>query len=820
MKKGFTILSVISFLCFGLFAQDDILRKDGKVTGAVIDGSQKIVEASTISLLRAKDSSSVKFAVPSKEGKFVFESIEYGKYMVSVSAIGHLKGYSEIFELTPAQNSIQLKTINLVPVDNTLGNITITAKRPFIEQRIDRTIVNVDASVTNAGSTAMEVLEKSPGITVDKDGNISLKGKEGVMVLVDGRPTQLSGADLANLLRSMSSNQLDQLEIMTNPPAKYDAAGNAGIINIKTKKNKQPGYNGSANIGYGQGRYSRFNEGLNLNYKVGKINLFTNLSHNYRKTYNTLTIQRNLRNKSTKELENYFDQRADMLNEGNSYNGKIGMDYFANKKTTVGFVLSGFNNPVSFSNQNLTLISTPSKVLESRTQARVGAEQTWKNFSTNLNFRTLIDSAGKELTGDLDYIGYDSKNTMELTNAYFTGTGVESKKADTLLGSLPQNIKIYSGRLDYIHPLKNGARFEAGIKSSIVKTDNNASYDSLQYGQVIHDVNRSNHFVYEENINAAYLNLSTPLSKKINAQLGLRVENTNAKGVQLTTGQEFDRHYTQLFPTAYFQYKANEKSNFGLNYGRRIRRPNYESLNPFIRFLDRYTYMQGNPNLKPQFSHNVEASHTYKNFLTTTVNYNITTDIIQNVIEQKGQEAYAKQANIAQLRQYGIAVSANNPITTWWTSSMYVNVFNNHFTGVVDGTPISFTSTTLALNGTQQFKLSKTLSAELSGFYRTGGVEGVVAIQPMGMLSAGLSQQILNSKGTIRINVRDIFLTQKTNAKSNYGNVDAAFQEIRDSRAINIGLTYRFSKGKINNAKKKSNGSAGEEENRVGVGNN
>jgi hypothetical protein len=229
--------------------------------------------------------------------------------------------------------------------------------------------------------------------------------------------------------------------------------------------------------------------------------------------------------------------------------------------------------------------------------------------------------------------------------------------------------------------------------------------------------------------------------------------------------------------------------------------------------------MQGNPDLKPQFSHNIEGSHTYKNFLTTTINYSVTKDIIQSVIEQKGQEAYAKQQNIANLRQYGIAISANNSITKWWTNSIYVNVYNNRFTGVVDSTPISFSATSLSLNGSQQFKLSKTLSAEISGFYRSAGIEGVIAVRPMGMLSAGFSKQVLKNNGTLRLTIRDIFLTQQTKAKSNYGNVDASFQEVRDSRVVNIGFTYRFSKGKISNQKKRTNGSANDEQNRVGVGN-
>ena len=301
--------------------------------------------------------------------------------------------------------------------------LQLQQKRPLIEQRIDRTIVNVDASITNIGASALEVLEKSPGITVDREGNISLKGKEGIMVLVDGRPTQLSGPDLANMLRNMNSSQLDQIEIMTNPPARYDAAGNAGIINIKTKKNITAGYNGTANIGFTQGRYPKTNEGLNFNYRENKVNFFTNLSHNYRRSFGLLKIQRNLFNPNTNTLENYFDQHADLNNESNSFNAKLGVDFFATKKTTFGIVLNGMTSPSASNNINTTYISNSAEDLESITKATVDNNSKWKSVSTNLNFRTILDKKGKELTSDIDYLAYGSKTNQFMVNSYTDAAG-------------------------------------------------------------------------------------------------------------------------------------------------------------------------------------------------------------------------------------------------------------------------------------------------------------------------------------------------------------------------------------------------------------
>ena len=815
MKSIKTLLTVLLLVAY---MASHAQTKPGKISGSIKSGPDKPLSSATVTLLRAKDSSVAKVNVASRDGRFEFDNLAPGKYLVAVTAAEHSKTLSSVVEVSDSSSNVTIKTIELLPQVKALGAVTVTAKRPLVEQKIDRTIVNVEAAITNTGSSALEVLEKSPGISVDKDGNISLKGKDGVIVLVDGRQTYLSGQDLANYLRNMNANQMDQIEIMTNPPARYDASGNSGIINIKTKKNRQMGYNGSVNVNYGQGWYPKVNEGFNFNYRKNKVNLFTNLSHHYSQNMNILTIQRKFRDRGTKQVLSEFDQEARNQGFNRGYNGKIGMDYFPSKKTTIGIVLNGFMNSREADNLNRSDISDARGELMSQTKATLTNSQSWKNFSGNMNFRQALDTTGSELTADLDYAVYNSRNNPTMINSYFDASGFPSVVPDTLLGSLPQDIKIYSGRVDYLKMLKKGARFEAGVKSSYVKTDNDASYDSIINGQLVHDFNRSNYFVYEENINAAYANLNHPINKKWGAQLGLRLENTNAKGLQVTTGEAFTRHYTQLFPTAYVQYQHDKKNTFVLNYGRRIRRPDYHHLNPFINFIDRYTYSRGNPNLKPQFSHNIELSHSLQSYLTTTLNYSRTTDIIQNVLEQDEakNETFVRRANIAKQRQFGISFNTNIPITKWWRSNVYVNAYDNKFDGIVNDTFVTVSATTLTLNGSQQFNFAKTWSAEISGFFRTASVEGVIKAQPMGSVSLGIGKQVMKNKGTIRLNIRDVFYTQQFRGVSRYANVDAAFQERGDSRVVNLNFTYRFSKGKMNGQPKRRAGSASEEQNQVG----
>lgn len=829
MKKFFSLLAAAT-IGMSSFAQS---ASGGKISGSIKDGgNQKVIDAATVSLLKAKDSALVKVAVTDKDGNFSFENIKEGSYLVLATSAGHTKTFSSKLTIAPGSLSANTGVLQLVPAEKEMKEVQVTSKKPLIERKLDRTIVNVDASITNTGNTALEVLEKAPGVSVDKDGNISLKGKSGVIIYLDGRPSYLSGQDLANMLRNMTASQLEQIEIMTNPPAKYDAAGNAGVINIKTKKNKMFGYNGNITSGYTQGRYARFNESVSFNYRNKKVNFFSNFNYNRNHRGEELFIVRNFRDAATKNIKSIFDQSSFMENQRHFYSAKIGMDYTVSKNTTVGVVLNGFYNPSLWESNTKTFIYDPNYNLTDITTAHTENKEKWKNFSSNVNFRTKLDTAGQELSADLDFIQYKATSIQPLTSSYYDNTGNLKQAPDVLNGTLPTNIKIYSGKIDYTLPLKKDSKFEAGFKTSFVTNDNNARYDSLKTGYTVLDSARSNHFIYDENINAAYVNYNRPLGKKWTAQLGLRMENTNANGVSKGytynaardkfeyTETRFKRSYTQLFPTVFLQYTANEKNQFGINYGRRIKRPDYEDMNPFVHFLDRYTFEQGNPNISPQFSHNIELSHTYHGFLTTTLNYTATNNIIQQVLEQNDltNETFIKKANIANAKQIGLEVTANKSITKWWTGNVYVNLYNNHFTGLVNNEKISVGNTTFMAQLQHQFKFKKGWAAELSGFYRSKGLEGVIFIKPMAQVNAGISKQILKNQGSIRLNIRDIFAGGVFRGYSKYGTVDANFKNVNDSRAVSLTFTYRFNKGKLKAGSGKRNSGASDEQNRVKSG--
>jgi hypothetical protein len=794
--------------------------KNGKVTGVVVDGSAKTLESATITLLYAKDSAVAKMGVADKTGRFQFENIGEGVYLVSITAVGHQKGYSETFSITEDHSAISLKTIELIPLARSIGEVTVTARKPLIEQKIDRMIVNVEAAVSNVGATALEVLEKSPGITVDKDGTISLKGKQSVQVYIDGKPAYLSGLDLVNLLSNMSASQLEQIEIMTNPPAKYDAAGNSGIINLKTKKNKQKGFNGSVTAGFSQGQYWRTNESLNMNYRNGKFNAFMNYGFNKNNSFNELAIHRTYL-KSDKSVDAMFDQVAFMPRSNQNNNLKLGMDYFINNKTTIGFVASGFISKEHERNFNTAYLKNATGTVDSIVYATNNGNGKWKNGSLNLNFQHHFDSTGRELTADLDYSNYRSQNAQYFTNTSYFPNWVKKGQTD-LLGDLPVDINIYTAKLDYTHPLKSGWKMEAGLKTGYVSTDNTAGYFYNQNNTWVPDLNKSNQFIYKENINAAYTNFSKQW-KKWGIQAGLRFENTNYKGHQLGNAQRadssFENDYNSLFPTVYVSYNVSEKHQFGINLGRRIDRPAYQDLNPFLYFLDNYTYESGNPFIRPQYTWNSEFSHTYKGILTTTLNYSRTTDFMTETFEQSEYATIVRQGNIGVRQNAGISMSAQLKFAKWWNSSLYGNYNYNSFKGELYGEQISIGASNVTFNMNNQFRFGKKWSAELSGFYRTKGVEGQIIIQSLWQMNGGISRQVLKGKGTVRLNVRDIFLTNFANGNINFQQTQAHFEQRRDSRVAGISFTYRFGKPLKAQQNKRDTGGSSDEQNRVKIDN-
>lgn len=559
-----------------------------------------------------------------------------------------------------------------------------------------------------------------------------------------------------------------------------------------------------------------------MNYRNGKVNAFMNLSYNRFNNFQKLDIHRKYKTVDGKEVDAIFEQTSFMRNKRENQNIKAGMDIFLSKKTTLGFVTSGFVSPEDFKGKNTSYLKDGSGVVDSIVYATSHNTARWKNGSINVNFRHQFDTTGRELTADLDMVTYSNSNNQSFINSSFMPDWTK-KNQTNLLGNLPVHINIYSAKADYTTKFKHGIKFETGWKSSYVETDNTAGYFNLTGAQWTPDYKKTNHFKYTENINAAYINLNKQI-KKIGVQAGLRFENTNYQGMQKGNPERkdssFRRSYDNLFPTVYISYAVGKNNQFGLNMGRRIDRPAYQDLNPFLFFIDNYTYQAGNPYLKPQFSTNIELSHTFKGFLTTTLNYGITKNYFMETFEQSDYATIVRRGNIGKRNNAGVAVSAQVPVKKWWTAAIYTNYNYNRYSGELYGEKLSVEAGNLLFNVNNQFKFKKGWGAELSGFYRTKGVEGQLLINPLGQVAAGISKQILKDKGSIRLNVRDIFYTQKVEGFINFQRTEAHFWNIRDSRVANLTFTYRFGKPLKDAKNNRKTGGSSDEQNRVKIGGN
>ena len=788
MKK--ILISLLSLLLM----VTGVAQENPVISGKIQDEKGNPVESATVSLLKSADSSLVKVAVSGKQGIFQFSKIPYGTYFIQATAVNFSKTDIPVFEFNASGPVKKLETITMTSMTKNMDAVVVTGKKPLIEQKIDRVVLNVDAAVTNMGATALEILEKTPGVSVNKDGKISVKGKPDVIIMIDGKPSYLSPAELTSLLSTMNANQMSQIEIMTNPSAKYDALGNAGIINIKTKKNTAQGFNGSATLSYGQGVYPKTNNSINLNYRSGKFNTFLNYGYNLNQGFMNFDIQRNFIDQNgvpTSSLTQESFRKS--LTRTNII--KWGIDYNLSQKTTIGIVAGGFGTPQQQDAFTTSLLKDGKGILIAKEETSKDVNNTWKNGALNLNLHSILDSSGKEISANLDYLHYNFSGNQDLTGLTYdpSGTLIGQNK---LKNTLPLSIDIYSGRLDYTHPMQNGAKLEMGLKSSLVKTQNTSTFYHYENSNWILDAQRSYDFNYNENINAAYMNMNKTYGKFF-LQAGVRLENTHYNGLQTSvdskTDSSFTRNYTDIFPAALLSYTLNQDNRFGLSVGRRIDRPVYQELNPFVSFIDRYTYSTGNPFLQPQYSNNIEVSHSYKNFLTTTINYSVIHDMINETLTHGDSVIIRSVGNIGTRYNTGISVMANIPLAKWYSLNFFTNLYENRYNGMINGETFKASQLTVTMNMNNQFNFGKGWNGELSGNYTSKSRdEGQALVMPLGQLSAGISKQVLNNKGSVKMTVRDIFYTQNPKEIQNFQDIQSTLRINRDTRVVTVAFIYRF----------------------------
>ncbi|RYE21285.1 MAG: hypothetical protein EOP42_26095, partial [Sphingobacteriaceae bacterium] len=539
MKKIYFYFLLL-LICSNTFAQT------GTISGKVLDQKKQAMAGASVILLHLPDSTKTTSQAADINGNFSFSKISNGKYVVKTAMVGFTPAFSAAVNFEGS--NINLPALILAEQKTRLKEVTVTSNVPQLEQKSDRLVVNVE-KLNTTGDNALEVLKKAPGIRLDKDDNILYRNNAGVMVMIDGRRTYMSGAELSNYLKSMPGNAISKVELIANPPGNYDAEGTAGIVNIILKHNKLQGYSGTANANVGYGKYIKTYGGLNFNYNTGKFSFFTRANTGYYNSYNKLTLSRQIGN----ELYNQYNLWRPKT-VSTSYT--IGTDIYASKRSTFGLMYKGYNNPTDaqFTSMSSTLNSFGDQI---GSVTGLNPQKTYTGtYSMNLNYSFAIDTTGQKLSFDADYVHSASTNNQNYTNTYFNGDGSLNGNPILLRSSAPVNYNIKSIKADYILPLKNNLKLEAGLKSSFVNTRSNIDFDSLKTAGYITDPKRSNNFIYDENINAAYATLNKTFSPKLDVKASLRTEQTVSTANSVSRNEVVKRNYLQFFPSAFVTYKV------------------------------------------------------------------------------------------------------------------------------------------------------------------------------------------------------------------------------------------------------------------------
>ena len=800
----YPVLFFLSLFSAAAFSQN--------ITGIVKDDQDKLLPFVSVILQRAKDSSPIKMAVTNDSGNYVFSSVERGNYFISITHTGYASNASSSFSIN-GKDTMKIPDLVLEKVVSSLQTVTVTAIKPLVEVKADKIILNVEGSINAVGMDALELLRKSPGVLVDRDDNISLGGKNGVQIFIDGRPSPLTGKNLSEYLKSLSSNNIEAIEIITNPSARYDAAGNAGIINIRLKKNKAFGTNGSLSGGYNIGKFSKYNGGFSLNHRNNKINLFANYNYNQSRNANFMNLQREV-------LDTLFGQRMDMFNTGYTHNFKAGTDYFINKKSTAGVILNGnfsANNLGTYSRTSIIYIPTAeaNRILIANNTAQAKRQ----NLNFSLNYR-YADTSGHELNIDAVYGDYHLRNNQFQPNYYYNP--VSGDELYHVINNIisPTGIGIYSLRADYEQPFKKG-RLSFGDKTSFVNTKNKFEQYDINGSNKVLDLSRSNFFEYRESIHALYLNYNRQL-KKIMIQAGVRMENTGSKGslyplndngsINKNSREEFIRGYTDFFPSAAVTFNKNPKSQFNFTYSRRIDRPAYQDLNPFEFKLDEYTFQKGNTALKPQYTNSFGISHTYKYKLNTSLNYSAIKDVLAQ-LEDTTEKSKSFLINKNLATQKIVSFNINYPLLLkWYTLFANLNTHYSHY--VADfgvGRTVNLDIYAFNIYMQNSFNLGKDWKAEISGWYASPSIwQGFSKSSKIWSMDAGLQKIILKGEGNLKISVSDIFQSMRWKGVSNFAGQRNVATGGWESRLLKLSFTWRFGNTQMKEARQRKTGTEDE----------
>nr|WP_298999859.1 TonB-dependent receptor [uncultured Allomuricauda sp.] len=787
-----TILTLfLSFFAVVSFGQ--------KISGTLKSALNEPIPYAAVTINSPLDSSLVKATISNEDGTFVLIGMLPSEYLFKVTALGY-SDYKKKINYTGGD--FALNPIVMTEATQNLEEVTVVAEKPMVQVLADKTVFNVENTINATGTSAFELLRKAPGVTVDNNGGFIVEGKSGVQIFIDGKLSVLQGEDLTNFLESLQATDIEAVEIITQPSSKYDAAGNAGIINIKLKKDKSLGTNGTYNTGATSGDFVQYNSSINFNNRGKKGNLYGTYSNRFGKTTGFLNL---LRTQSNTQ----FDARTTSIYDRNSNNIKLGYDYYLDSKHTIGAVVNGnFNNRFSTNNTRTPIRPFDVVQVDSILVALNQVDNTSYNINANVNYK-YADTLGHSLNVDLDYGGYNSDRNAFQPNTFFDPSESAIFRETITFQETPIDIEIATAKVDYEQNFLKG-KLGLGFKLSYVDTDNTFNFFNEINGQNILDDTQSNQFRYTENINAGYFNYNRKWGKW-NLQVGVRVENTvsdgNLESTQENENNRVERNFTDFFPSGGLTYQLNRKNQFALNYSRRIQRPNYQSLNPFQFRLNELSFSEGNPFLQPQYTDNLKLSHTFNYRLTTSISYSRITDFFARVtLEESESVSNLTTLNVANQEVFSLGISYPKKIFSWWDVYVSLNAFISDYQATSpEFLPVR--QETLNFYGQNTFSLPNDWRIEVSGWYNSPSIwGGTYQTDALGSLNAAVQKKFMDGRFTARLSVNDILFTSPWSGITQFGELFIDGSGGSDSRRVAFGLTYDFGRNEIKKSRKRKTG--------------
>ncbi|QJX49301.1 outer membrane beta-barrel protein [Hymenobacter taeanensis] len=795
----FGLVASIALLPASVVAQ----AQSAQVRGLVRATSGSVLEYVTLTLHRATDSVAVKTEFSDAQGAYLLLAPP-GRYLVSGALVGYGRAWTPAFELSAA--GLTLPDLRLAATAaTTLKGVTVTGQKQQFERLSDRTVVNVEGTPLSAGNTTLDVLSRAPGVTVAGNDNLALRGKQGLLVLIDGKRVPLIGTELADYLRALPAEQVRSIELITNPPAKYDAQGGAGIIAINLKKDQRLGTNGSVNTSYGRGQYGKFTSGFSLNHRQQKLNLFATYSYADRQSFQKLNFSR-IFYQDDQQVRSQSIQYNDARGHLQSHTWRAGLDYTLTKNTQLGVAVSGLASRVPSQGENTGLFLNAQTQPTAQFTSDIYRNLRTPNQTANVSVRHRFapDSLGTpELSADFDFGRYGTYRTLDLLNHFTLPTVLDNR----LIGDQNGRLSIWSGKADYIRPLRHNLRLEAGVKASRVNSDNDVLFLKVINGVQSVDTRTTNQFHYDEDIRAGYLTLSRT-RPGLTLTAGLRGEQTVVEGRQAIGDQRFRRNYFQLFPNFSLERVLNPQHTLALNFSRRIDRPTYNTqLNPFRSYIDAVSYRSGNPNLWPQTNLVAELTHTFKQKLVTGLSYTRTSrPIVGATLLDADGLVVATFTNLEAQHYYAFTFTAPLKPTKWLNLYANAEVFYIYFEGqLTNGSKPASGRPAAILSGNANLSLGKGWTLDLNGNYHTPERYAFERVRSFGQAAAGV-QKGLGSHASLRFNVTDIFYTAPLRSTSTYLPLQEVFRNRQDSRVATLAFNYRFGNDKVAPSRRRATG--------------